>query len=275
MIQYACPVETISLPQSLPAAVLAEFGRAFHDPYEAPICVGANIVLVALGWWLAPASITTWLFGYHGAHALPLTMLSWMVADVPATNVIGGDARRMSVALSDRSTLLTLLVAKAIVLWLLTAPLCIFIDLVISDQHGDLATASLTTAIILIVPFATLGMATWVGILLPYKPMPLRERRCQVRENPKRFLRWCVAITAPYVVVPTLGMVCLFPLHQWGLPGDSHRVLGHPAVQFWAVMVGSIVVAVVMLVVGYRGALSLTAKRTRHLEGFLANPELG
>lgn len=123
MIQYACSVETISLPQSLPAAVLAEFGRAFHDPYEAPICVGANIVLVALGWWLLPASITTWLFGYHGAHALPLTMLSWMIADVPATNVIGGDARRMSVALSDRSTLLTLLVAKAIVLWLLTAPL--------------------------------------------------------------------------------------------------------------------------------------------------------
>ncbi len=268
-------MDIASLPNSLREAVRAEFGRAFHDPFEAPICIGVNIVLIALGWWLLPASITSWLFGYSGAHALPLTLLSWMVSDVPATNVIGGDARRMVVAISDQSTLLRLLIAKAIVLWLLTAPLCLLVDLAISADRSDLVTASLTTAIILIVPFATLGMATWVGIVLPYKPVPLRERQRQVREDPMRFLRWCGAIAAPYVVVPLLAMVCLFPLHKWGLPGDSHRVLGHPAAQFFGVMVGSIVLAGTMLVVGYRGALFLAAKRQPHLQQFFASDDLG
>ncbi len=268
-------MEIVSLPKSLPEAVREEFGRAFHDPFEAPICIGINVVLIALGWWLLPAFITHWIFGYYGAHALPLTLLSWMVADVPATNVIGSDARRMAVALRDRSTLLDLLVAKAIVLWLLTAPLCFVVDLSVSAPSGNIVIACLTIVMILFLPFATLGMATWVGILVPYKPMPLRERQRQVRKDPMRFLRWCGAITAPYVVVPLLAKVCFFPVHKWGLPGDSHRVLGHPVAQFWGVMVGSIALALIVLIVGYRGALVLAAKRNQHLQEFLADEELG
>jgi len=273
--RYAFVVTTVSLPTSLGAAVRAEFARAFHAPYEAPICVGANAVLVLLGWWLLPASITSWLFGYHGAHALPLTLLSWMVADVPATNVVGGDARRMAVALNSRAQLLQLLLAKGIVLWLLTAPFCAIVDVAIAADRTDVVTASLTTGIILTVPVATLGMATWVGLILPYKPLPLRERQRQVREAPMRMLRWTLAITAPYVVVPALGMFCLYPLHTWGLPGDSHRVLGHRIAYFWLVMVGSIVMAGAMLFVGYRGALRLADRRKGGLQAFLANPHQG
>ena len=252
-----------------------EFRRAFASPFETPSAIVLNVFLIALGWWLLPHSLRGFLFGYSGAHALPLTLLSWMVSDIPATNVLGGDAERMVLALGIRRTLLKMLLAKAMVLWLLTAPLCIALDLAITAGVDNVAVSLLTTTVIALVPFATLGLASWVGILLPYKPMAFRHRRKQLRENPGRAFRWLIAILAPYVVVPVLNMVCLAPLHVWGLPGDSHRVLGYKFTSFWLVMVSSLGVALVMVVVGYRGALVLVSRRKQKLVQFLTSPDLG
>ncbi len=263
------------MPKSLPQAVRSEFGRAFRAPFETPSAIILNVFLIALGWWLLSSSFRGFLFGYSGAHALPLTLLSWMVSDIPATNVLGGDAERMVLALEDRPTLLKMLLAKALVLWLLTTPLCIALDLAITAGASNIAVSALMTTVIALVPFATLGLACWVGILLPYKPMAFRHRRKQLRQNPARSLRWLIAILAPYVVVPILNMVCLAPLHVWGLPGDSHRVLGYQFTSFWLVMVSSLGVAFVMLVVGYRGALVLVSRRKQKLVQFLTSPDLG
>jgi hypothetical protein len=252
-----------------------EFRRAFASPFETPSAIVLNVFLIALGWWLLPQPLRGFLFGYSGAHALPLTLLSWMVSDIPATNVLGGDAERMTQALGMRRTLLNMLLAKALVLWLLTAPFCIVLDFAITAGANNVAASALTTTVIALVPFATLGLASWVGILLPYKPMPLSARRRQFRQNPARAFRWLCAVLAPYVVVPILNMVCLAPLHVWGLPGDSHRVLGYQFTSFWLVMVSALGLALIMLVIGYRGALMLAERRTTKLVDFLTSPDLG
>ena len=268
-------MSSVVLPQSLPQAVRFEFRRAFSSPFETPSAIVVNVFLIALGWWLLPHPLKGFLFGYFGAHALPLTLLSWMVSDIPATNVLGSDAERMVLALGIRRNLLNMLLAKALVLWLLTAPLCIVLDLAITAGANNVAVSALTTTVIALVPFATLGFASWVGILLPYKPMALRHRRKQLRQNPARAFRWLCAILAPYFVVPILNMVCLAPLHVWGLPGDSHRVLGDQFTSFWLVMVSALGLALIMLVIGYLGALALVSRRKQKLVQFLTSPDFG
>src|SRR5271165_2659660 len=78
-----------------------EFGRAFHPPYEVPIVIAVNGVLMAGLWFLAPKAWDNALFSLHGTLAFPLLLAGWMIRDVPATNVLGPDHRRTRVALDD------------------------------------------------------------------------------------------------------------------------------------------------------------------------------
>jgi hypothetical protein len=83
---------TAALPETLPAAVRAEFRRALRPPYETPGVVVGNGLLMTACWALLPASVVNSVFRFHGALAFALVLASWMYSDVPATNLLGGDA---------------------------------------------------------------------------------------------------------------------------------------------------------------------------------------
>ena len=92
---------TPSLPPSYRAAFRTELRRAFSPPYEAPIVVVVNGLLMTGAWFLLPLPLQDMLFRVHGELAFPMVLVAWMFSDVPATNVLGSDAER-SLAALDR-----------------------------------------------------------------------------------------------------------------------------------------------------------------------------
>ena len=67
-----------------------------------------------------------------------------MYSDPSATNMLGSDAERITIALADRATLGKLLRAKCLVLWLLVAPVCTILTLFIDfGEHHRLTRTAL------------------------------------------------------------------------------------------------------------------------------------
>src|SRR5215470_20302370 len=115
---------TVAVPTTMPAALRAEWHRATRPPYETPSVVVGNGLLMTACWALLPASVVGSVFRFHGALAFALVLASWMYSDVPATNLLGGDAARGVAALGDPATLRRMWYAKNLVLWALVTPLC-------------------------------------------------------------------------------------------------------------------------------------------------------
>lgn len=107
------------MPTSFWDAVGAELGQAFSPPYQIPITVVANALLMTGAWFLLPRD---WLFSVTSNLAFPFVLASWMYADVPATNVLAPDRIRSLAALDDWKMMNRLLAAKAAVLWIFVAP---------------------------------------------------------------------------------------------------------------------------------------------------------
>ena len=191
-------------------AVRAELRRVFTAPYEAPIVVAVNGVLMAGAWFFLPPD---WFFRVHSAWVFPLSLATWMLADVPATNVLGSDARRMAAVVDRPRDLRRLLVARNIVLWLLVIPVCAVVALVDGKvTHASGLTVVATLGALAVLPTGTLGIAAWLGVRWPYHPMPL-ALRWQQRHRLRTFiLRWSALVLLPYVLVPFIATVLYAPV---------------------------------------------------------------
>ena len=93
-----------------------------------------------------------------------------MIADVPATNLLGGDPRRTREAITDPVMFRRLLYAKNLVLWAFVAPLCSVVALIIGISNHDYLAMVITIIAITVMPFGVLGISAWVGIRFP--PLP-------------------------------------------------------------------------------------------------------
>jgi hypothetical protein len=195
---------------SFGSAVVEEFRRALRPPYETPLVVAGNGLLVVFLWFTPLSSL---MFTIHGALAFPIVLGSWMYADVPATNVLGSDPRVVTV-LDDDAMLMRLLAAKSAVLWLMVAPGCVVLAVVIGVVEARPLSALWTVVAIAIVPLGALAVSDWVGILWPYRPISLRSR-WQARHVMRSQLRWMVLVLVPYAVVPALLFVVALPAVGW------------------------------------------------------------
>ena len=139
------------MPGTFRAAVAAEMGQAFSPPYQVPIVVAVNGLLMAGAWFLLPRG---WLFTLQSALAFPVALSSWMCADVPATNVLGPDRIRVLEALGDRTMISRLLLAKTAVLWVFVAPLCAVLALVAGLEHHATLLIGAEIIAICVVPVA-------------------------------------------------------------------------------------------------------------------------
>jgi hypothetical protein len=265
----------VTLPSTYRAAFRAELGRAFHPPYEDPAVVVGNGILVTVAWLWLPLPLQDLLFSLHGSLAFPVVLATWMLSDVPATNVLGSDAERVLAALDDPTALTRLLFAKTAVLWLLVAPLSALVAVGIGIDRDRWSTTAITVAGILVVPIGSLGVAAWLGIFFPYHPIPLAQRWRHRRPFGRMVVRWVALVLLPYVVVPAIATVVALPafavwyhttLHWQNRIPDRHLALG---------VALTAICSTVVLVVGHRQSLRFIHRRRDRLIEQLSHPELG
>ncbi len=263
------------LPSTYPAAFRAELRRAFQPPYEDPAVVVGNGLLVTVAWLWLPLPLQDLLFSLHGSLAFPVVLATWMLADVPATNVLGSDADRVLAAIDDPAALTRLLYAKTAVLWLMVAPLCALVAVGIGIDRDRWSTTAITVACILVVPIGSLGVSAWLGIFYPYHPIPLAQRWRHRRPLGRMVVRWVALLLLPYAIVPAIATVVALPafavwyhttLHWQNRIPDRHLALG---------VALTAICSTVVLIVGHRQSLRFIHRRRDRLIEQLSHPEWG
>lgn len=260
----------------LRAAIAAQWHEAWHWPFEAPLVVVLNAGLFLGAVYLVPPDVRDWLVTLHGPLTFAMLLQSWMVADVPATNVIGSSPALALAALDDPDpdAISDYLLAKIWLMWLLTAPVCAVIALVIGVRHAELVPALGVATALLVVPFPTLAVASWLGVVMPYRQRSLAwrwARRRDWRAGP----RWLVLVFLPWFAVPWVGSVLLSVLFL--VP----RLMHLPRGQRWGpepfVLGAALVIAasVPVYLIGRRVALALVARRRDALRAYLRDPDAG
>jgi len=268
--------DAVALPGDLRRAVRTEFGRAFHAPYELPIVVTVNGLLMTGSWFLLPPHWKDALFSLHGTLAFAMVLAAWMMSDVPATNVLGPDARRVVAALDDPVMFRRLLYAKNIVLWTVVAPVCTVIALAIGINSRDYVAMGFSIMAIVVMPFGALGISAWVGIRFPYHPIPIAERWAARRSWRHMLVRWLVLAVTPYGLVPMVAAVLLAPsLALWAAFAAHGLNARLSDFEFaWGVMIACAVSAVAF-VGGHRAGERLARHRKAKLSAYLSDPTLG
>ncbi len=268
--------DELRLPDSPREAVRQQIGVAFQTPYEIPVSIAVNGALMSSAWFFLPTEWRDKLFTLHGTLAFALVLATWMYSDVPSTNVLGPDARRVVTALDDPVMVRRLLYAKNVVLWLLITPLCAVVALVNGLINHSLLSTLYTVVAIGVLPFGFLAISAWVGILFPYHPMPLRYRWEHRRPRRRMLVRWVTLAVTPYVLVPLLAALMLVPsLLLWGFTaphGLSEKLPNHDLGLGVAV---ACVIALVCSFGGHRlGGVMIQRRRAKLVE-FLSDPVRG
>ena len=97
-------------------------------------------------------------------------------ADVPATNLFGVRAEQIVNVLRQPERVRRIMTIENLALWVLVSPLCFLIAMgLLPSQHQPLMSLAIAVAV-LCLPFSYLGLAAIVAPLLPFHPMPWRER---------------------------------------------------------------------------------------------------
>jgi hypothetical protein len=256
--------------------VRAELRRAFHPPFEVPVIVACNGTALVLAWFLSPPRLSKLLFTFHGPLSFPMVLAGWMLSDVPATNLIGADPGWTLTALPDRRALRRMFRAKNLVLWLLVAPVAPVVAVVIGVYERRPLASIFTLIWIAVVPLGALGLSAWLGIFLPYHPVPLR-RRWTHRRPYRRLLRWMLLAVAPYVLVPLLFLLITLPtLALWVVNVHGH-LRAHPlpdGLFAWGVSLGA-VLSLAIWFAGVRTSAWLVQRRANRLVPFLNDPDRG
>ena len=253
-----------------------QIGLTLEPPFETLITVGVNAVLMSSAWFLLPASLKDDLFTLHGTLAFALVLASWMYSDVPATNVLGPDAHRISIAIEDSVMFRRLLVAKNIVLWMVVTPVCSVVALVVGLTQHDLLATLYTIVWIGVVPFGFLGISAWVGILFPYHPMPLRYRWEHQRPRKRMLVRWLALGLTPYGLVPALALLLMTPsLLLWGFTSKHGLTQKLPDNDLGLGVALACGIAIACSAGGHRLGSWMARRRQTSLTAFLADPFRG
>jgi hypothetical protein len=266
----------IGLPATLNEAVHQQIELTLKPPFETPLTVAINGALMSSAWFFLPVSLKDKVFTLHGTLAFALVLAAWMFSDVPATNVLGPDANRVVAAFDDPVMFRRLLYAKNIVLWMIVTPICAIVAVIVGLQDHDLLATLYTIVWIGVVPFGILGISSWVGIVFPYHPMPIRYRWEHRKPRRRMLVRWLTLAVTPYGLVPLLAVLLMAPsLLLWGFTsahGLSQKLPDNDL--GWGVALACSI-AIVCSVGGHRLVGVIAQRRRTKLLAFLAEPTRG
>lgn len=241
-----------------------EVRQALKPPFEIVQVVAFNMALVLAGWFLlSPDTVTSARFA--SLVFLPAVLASWAFSDVPTTNLYGSQPRRALAALGDATRLRNLIMARDLTLWLIVAPGTALLSFLLAFDDQNILESVIVAAVVVITPFASLGMGAVMAPLLPYHAIPLR-RRWQARST---WVRWTAAVCLPYVLIGPATLVVLLPailLLEWQGKSTAVYVACVLMTLGWTVLVRRISVAF---------AIRLTSSREESLREYLADPQRG
>ncbi len=268
--------QSVSLPASLGAALGYELRETFRPPYSDLLVVAFNAALMCAAWFLLPTSWQNWLFSLHGPLAFAMVLAGWMYSDVPATNVLAPDSRRVLAALDDPEMLRRLLYAKNLTLWCLVAPFCTVVAVIIGWVHHNWPPTLVSVTAIAVVPFGTLGVSAFVGIRWPYHPRQLRFRWEHRREWRHMLVRWIALVLTPYGLVPLLAVIIITPsLFLWSMLSSHGLTDKLPTSHFAGGVALAAVVSMAFFFVGHHYSLRFVGRRRDQLRAYLADPDRG
>lgn len=248
---------------SLVSQVRAELRFMFTPPFEVVSSVLVNVAIVLGVWFLINPDL---VLRHTALIFLPVAIASWSFSDVPATNLIGGKADHARDRLHDADLIRRVMTVQNLALWVLIAPACMLLALALTPS-GDDATISIAVAIaVLFLPFPYLGLAAIVAPLLPFHPMPMRER-LRRRDT---WLRYGIAVALAYLLLTTpAAIISLGPamLVLTFVGQDSiHYLLAAILMTPWCIFLGQC---------GLRIAARIAIRRQTWLAEFLADPTRG
>jgi hypothetical protein len=105
-------------------AVVSEYRRVVRPPWEIPTALVTNGALMVAAWFLLPPRAHAFLFSLNGPLAFPVILASWMLADTPATNVMGSSPALALSVLRDQAAYWRWLAARCIVIGSLIGVAC-------------------------------------------------------------------------------------------------------------------------------------------------------
>jgi hypothetical protein len=227
-------------------------------------------------WFFLPAHWKNALFALHGTLAFAMVLAGWMLADVPATNVLGPDAERMTLALDDPVTFRRMLYAKNIALWVLVAPVCTLVAVGIGVNNHELSATIISIVAIMILPFGALGISAWVGIRFPYHPIPLSERWVHRRPWRHMIVRWFSLAVTPYILVPMIIVILLLPSLAFWAAFAANGL--HSRLSAGVYAIGILIACLLALTAslgGHRVGELLARRRKAELSTYLTDPSRG
>ncbi len=248
---------------SLAHQVRAELKVMFSPPFEVVSSVLVNVAIVLGVWFFINPDL---VLRHTALIFLPVAIASWSFSDVPATNLIAGKADHARDRLHDTHLIRRIMTVQNLALWVVIAPACALLAVALMPSGGE-AMISLAVAVaVLFLPFPYLGLAAIVAPLLPFHPMPMRER-FRRRDT---WLRYGIAVALAYLLLTTpAAIISLGPaiLILTFVGQDSiHYLLAAVLMTPWCIFLWQC---------GLRIAASIAIRRKAWLEEFLADPTRG
>lgn len=241
----------------------AELRSYFRPPFTVPVIVLINVILVLACWFLAGPDT---LFHFTAVALLPIAIVSWSFSDVPATNIFGTTPEQTSKLIDQPAQLRRIFTVKNISLWVLISPACFITSLALTPTASRPAVSIAVAIGSATFPFAYLGLAAMVAPLLPYHPIPARERF----KRRDTWLRWGLAIGVSYFALTApaallvLGPIWL--LFQIFGTADTNFLLAAILMTPWSFAIWRM---------GLHLATKIARKRRDWLVAFLGDPQRG
>jgi hypothetical protein len=148
-------------------------------------------------------------------------VVAWVLSDVVNTNQLGSDATRVRASIQRGDNVARILALKTLGLAVLLAPLAVTVSVVarlLLDRWRFIPWAVMMDIGVL---FVWLGVGCIVSVLIPYNPIPLRER-FRLRRS---WVRWGICLAVPYLIYPAIGYICMWPPDRFArhVIGDPHK----------------------------------------------------
>jgi hypothetical protein len=271
-VTTSTPLDPAAL--TLRGAVAAAYRRAFRPPFEIPLALATNAILMTAAWFLLPPRAHDWLFSLHGPLAFPVVMASWMLGDTPSTNVAGLETNTALTVLDEPRSFRIWLAARSIVLTSLVGVPCAIIALVLGFEGQPPLKVLAACLVLAVLPFGILPISAWLGLVFPYHLRPLRWR-WEHRGEWRRIVRWVLLLMAPFVVVPIVAGLILGPsiaLARWGFGAPATPLTSPQFVLVALLICGT---AILFGWIGLWGAGRLRQWRRDHLAHYLSDPAAG
>lgn len=260
--------ETPAIPGADDFSVLGgwryELRRAMRPPFEWLQVVGFNVALVLAGWFLlGPTSVTVSKFA--SLVFLPAVVASWAFGDVPATNLYGSEPERAIPAFSDPKRLRNFIMSRSLALWTLIAPGTALLSWLLSYQDDNVVGALVVAGLVLLLPFGFLGITAMAAPLLPYNPIPRKQRRAL----PHTWVRWSISVVIPYVLIGPATLLLLVPA---ALILEAN---GRTTAAWIGATAATVGVTVLVRKLAVDATIRMTMKRREALTDYLEHPERG